>query len=339
MATNTVSTSNKILWIDIAKGICILLVYLNHSEIYLGVSNPCFRALYSPFFVNLFFIISGYLLFKKHFMAVVKNEKFNGGGYLRNVLFRIFIPSIVFSTLIYFPKMVIRGQEINALDFVEDTFLGEAMWFTSALVVAQLLLFILLKCKVRNIAVYVLWTVILTCIANLLTTFGCTLNYFYFRSGMIASLFLVFGGIYLKYENKISNLLRNKWCVYINIFLFITYVYMAIRTDIFNCSVNSGYVNFCGIIAASYISILIISAIKKLSDITIISYIGKNSILFYFLSGGIPNVLAIIAYPMVPHNYLGVSFVCISSLVIAYIASIIINKYFLWLTDFRRLKK
>ena len=56
---------NKI-WIDYTKAFCMFLVYINHTEIYYGYNIPYAETIYRPFFVNLFFIVSGYLLFRKY---------------------------------------------------------------------------------------------------------------------------------------------------------------------------------------------------------------------------------------------------------------------------------
>ena len=50
------------------------------------------------------------------------------------------IPGILFSTLIYLPKMVFHGGEVRVGRYFLDVFGGTSYWFTSALAVAQLLL-------------------------------------------------------------------------------------------------------------------------------------------------------------------------------------------------------
>ena len=63
-------------WVDNSKAICMIGVYLLHSEAYYGVGNFRLGIIFSPFYVNLFFFVSGYLLFFKLF----KTNKLNGGG-------------------------------------------------------------------------------------------------------------------------------------------------------------------------------------------------------------------------------------------------------------------
>ena len=65
MTNNTRTDGKELPWIDWIKVICIVLVYLHHSIDYSFSHLPCLQSLYSPFFVNIFFFMSGYLLFKK----------------------------------------------------------------------------------------------------------------------------------------------------------------------------------------------------------------------------------------------------------------------------------
>lgn len=55
----------QISWINTLKVLCMLMIYLNHSEIYCGTTIGDLRNIYLPVFVPAFFFISGYLLFMK----------------------------------------------------------------------------------------------------------------------------------------------------------------------------------------------------------------------------------------------------------------------------------
>lgn len=64
----------------------MFIVFLNHSEIYYGYTIPNIGAVYRPIFVNTFFLISGYFLFRKQwsdsFMVMPYKEwiSTHGGG-------------------------------------------------------------------------------------------------------------------------------------------------------------------------------------------------------------------------------------------------------------------
>ena len=66
-------------WIDAIKGICMLCVYLCHSEIYYSTDSLGLGYWVKPFYVNAFFFISGYLFFGK-WLIHSKLTDINGGG-------------------------------------------------------------------------------------------------------------------------------------------------------------------------------------------------------------------------------------------------------------------
>lgn len=114
---------------------------------------PCSASLsawFKPFYVNVFFFISGYLLFKKY--RKIRFEKLDrkswdnqyGTLLLSNIIFKIAIPTVIFSTIVLL-KYVIRNDAGN-FDFriIKDTIISPSMWFTSALTVSELILYFIL---------------------------------------------------------------------------------------------------------------------------------------------------------------------------------------------------
>lgn len=124
-------------------------VYLLHAEAYYGFGDVQYGKVFMPFYVNAFFFVSGYLLFCKH----LKNNKINGGGYLeslQNIIYRLMIPSMIFSAIMFVPKMLFHGAEINISTFLVNIFGGISYWFTSALLVAQVALLTMIRIMKRN---------------------------------------------------------------------------------------------------------------------------------------------------------------------------------------------
>lgn len=52
-------------WVNAVKLLCMVFVFFNHSEIYSEHYVGWLDRIYIPFFVNAFFFVSGYLLFRK----------------------------------------------------------------------------------------------------------------------------------------------------------------------------------------------------------------------------------------------------------------------------------
>lgn len=69
---------NKLNWVDAIKAICMIAVYLLHSEKYYGTAGVSYGYVVQPFYVNAFFFVSGYLFFRKHLNK--KMSIMEGGG-------------------------------------------------------------------------------------------------------------------------------------------------------------------------------------------------------------------------------------------------------------------
>ena len=120
--------NSRIEWVDIGKYICIMFVIISHLE----SVTPVLTAFYSPFFLTLFFFLSGYVYKKpESFKAHLKN-KFRG----------LFVPWFIFSHLNIILSMIItlKGernikQEL-VLNLLQIRGIGDGIWFVAALFVA-----------------------------------------------------------------------------------------------------------------------------------------------------------------------------------------------------------
>lgn len=201
-------SSGNLVWVNYVRFICIVLVYYYHSSIKIGYEeNHFFRCLYEPFFVNAFFFISGYLLFRKYQSAqfyMLDNSQWNGTygkDFLKNIVYKIAVPTLLFSTVFTIPKLLLRGFSDDVLFQVEkSTILGCSLWFTSALVVAELICYIIFKFyRSKNYLFYFIISIILAIIGTSLTNSGFTIAGdpdipWLYKSGMIATLFIFLGG-------------------------------------------------------------------------------------------------------------------------------------------------
>lgn len=337
---------NNKTWIDYTKVLCMFLVYLNHMEIYYGYSIPGAEILYRPFFVNLFFIVSGYLLFRKYLST--NYSSFNNCEWgvtirkeiLPNIFYKLFIPTILFATINYFPKKIIRSEPIDAISLISDTIGGGSLWFTSAMVIAQLLLCLMLYRR-RSIAFHLSISFVLLLIANLLRGYNVvifeSLSFpWYYKSGMIAVFFMSIGGFYWKFEKRISTVLHaHRWILLVLLSIYLLFVVSGKA----RCNTINADVNFLGIIATCLSSLLIIELFKNFRPLNTITFIGRNSIGFYFLSGSIPNIVALVCKRTITCADNMIYLLVPISFCIAYICVKIIVTYFPYLFDLRRISR
>ena len=137
----------------------MLFVYFFHAEnrAHFDFLNRIVDISFRPFFINVFFIISGYLIFRKQKQLLNDFPTFfswfhsEGAKYLKNILFKLILPSILFAAFLFIPKMLVRDENIELCEFFRQTLGGYTMWFVSALAVSQLLLFIPLALRLVSI--------------------------------------------------------------------------------------------------------------------------------------------------------------------------------------------
>ncbi len=342
------SEKKNILWINLVKGFCVLGVYYVHVVSFYGYSIPKVADYIKPFYVNAFFFISGYLLFRKQFSpyiaakSVTEYIKTDGKIYLENLLFRLVIPSVIFSAAIYLPSYLLRNRPISAIDFFMKTVGGCTYWFTSALVVAEVLIFVLLLLRCKSFLIYLLTASGLIILGYVLDVNQCVLIYPYsgfpweYKQGFEAMIFLVAGGMYWKYEQKIDKYFRNKFVVLAFVLFYM--IVFTIWPDRIKVLLSTSQINVVGVLMSIYASVMLILLCKLISKAPILDYLGKNSLVFYFLSGSMPIVGSMIAGRLIPEkNFAVFMVVYLFSLLGSWVASWIINKYMSWLLDFRRI--
>lgn len=317
-------------------------VYLLHSEFYYGIGDIQYGMIFAPFYVNAFFFVSGYLLFGKYMNITA----FNRGVYLKsleNVVFRLMIPSILFSAITFVPKMMFHGEEIDISTFCMNVFGGISYWFTSALLVAQVVLLTLMMLLRRtNIWWYLLCSSLFFFLGwnlNEIRTDSSAEAFFpwFWETGLEYTLLMVFGGLYMKYENQANA--ASRYLVIGSFVVYIAAMYMSMSGMELTmmglggrCDLKGGILILAGVT-------LIVTVCHFIKENQFFAYLGRNSIVFYFLSGVFPAFVGTIAQRFFPERiYAMTIIVTILSLVLAWMASFVINKYFPFFIDLRKLK-
>ncbi len=333
-------------WINILRAICIILVFLRHSENYYGKNLGWFDGFYLTIYVNAFFFVSGYLLFWKQLSSPKIDEdkalyvSRNGGGkaLLNNVIFRIVIPSILFSVIEFFPSCIIQDRGIDIEFALYKTIGGGTYWFTSALAVSELTLLFLLCTRKRNIWFYVTISFVL-CLTGLIIVKLGILNFSFWmwKHGLLAMAFLALGGLYWRYEKQIDNLIR-WWFV---IPLIIVYVSMVLGLkDFANPLVSTLTIQPLGYVTSTIACLLMLWFCKKMPELKLLTFIGQNSLGFYFMSGALPIVFSMVANKFLTSGSVLVMLaIWIACSVIAYLAVLFINRWLPWVWDLRYVKK
>lgn len=339
-------SAKNIRWINYMRAICIIAIYYIHAQEFFEYAVPGLAKYILPFYVNAFFFASGYLFFRKQIQAVEQGTlRAERKRFLTNLLFRMVISSIVFAFIEYIPGSIIQHRGFSFISFIEKTIWGNTFWFISALLVAELLLYLLIHTKITNMWFYLISAVMLFMIGWLIADKGLLLignfesNPWQFEKGLMAVLFLVIGGIYWKYEEQIDRILKKTY-----VFFAILTVYILVLTLFSNhihvlISINS--INLAGV-SVSVLSICVLlvlcKAIKSTNIITEqLNKIGKHTIGFYFVCGAIPKVLMIVLPKILPKgNVLYMLFGFVLSFLLAYIIVFFMERFLPFLFDLRR---
>ncbi len=326
-----IGNTKDIFWINSLKAICMIFVYLLHSEIYYGINEISYGYFLKPFYVNGFFFVSGYLFFKKHLVSSATQQSRNG---IINLIYRLIIPTIIFSTIIYLPKILFHEQGFSITQYFYDVFGGTSYWFTSTLTIAQFILIFLLLFKTKNIFFYLSISAVLFFLGCILSKVDPTPFPWYYKSGMGATLLMSIGGLYQKYEQKINKIIGLYGYIAICI-IYIIVMYMDFNKQFSLMSMN---INIYGFITI-FLGIMFILGISKLiPQNRILNYIGKNSIVFYFFSGMIPAIVGKLFQQIFPNKLYVITLLVASvSIALGMIAVWIINKYLPFLIDLRSL--
>lgn len=259
-----------------------------------------------------------------------------GKTLILNILYRIIIPSIIFSIIEFVPSCIIQGRSIDVGYALFKTIGGGTYWFTSALVVAELVLLLLFCTRKRNIWFYAVICLILGVISLLLVKYSLLNNSIWmWRHGLIALIFLALGGIYWRYEKQIDYLM--KWWFVIP--LLSIYVLLILFCDNTNPLISTLQIQPLGFLTSTIACLLLVWFCKTLPEIKPLTFIGQNSIGFYFMSGALPITFCMIAHKVVIGSPVWMMLtVWVACLVVAYIAVTIINRWLPWLWDMRELR-
>lgn len=259
-----------------------------------------------------------------------------------SVMCRIAVPTLLFSIIEFLPSHILRGHGFELSTFLYKTIGGCTYWFTAALVVAELLLFLLLLTRRKNVWFYFICSIALFGLGQCLVKNGISLFSSYpslpwqYKHGLLAILFLAFGGLYWRYEIVINKLM-NKYVLAVMLVAYV--VVLLIAPNYFRVLISMLDMNIPGIVLSLISIVILIELCKLLPTSKLLNYIGKNTIGLYFMSGALPIVLSMAVHRIMPSvNYGGLIIVFCCSMGIAFIAVYLMNRFAPWLFDLRRIK-
>lgn len=323
-----IMTGKRKIWIDLVRGFCMLAILVHHTEIYYtGEAIIDYR-----FFVDnslcTFFFISGYLFYKE--------TPFNLRYKLRSVLKTIILPYFIFMSVIALPKALTHGTFVSIGDSILSIVLGRQSWFITALATAEIIFSILLHFNRQNKWILPIG-VILSLTAVILLTGNETMlahNYWNIMQGLIAISFLYIGYLYHQKEIVISRIPSYLYILFFVLFLISKWIIAEYEVY---CYLGSAEIdNYPVFIIDSLLAILLITRLcQLLPDIKPVSWMGSHVIVYYFLCGGVPLTMSVLADRIgfsYKGFYLQVIIVLIPVYLLATLLTWLIYRYVPWAT-------
>ena len=297
------SDKKRIEYIDVFKGIGILLMVIGH----IGYGNIV-RTLIYGYHMPMFFFISGYLYDKS-------KSKLKFKEYILKKVRTLIVPYYTFG-LIYF---VINSIIISKVDYAGLTHIlyinttgipiESALWFLTAMFWMYLIIYFIEKINKKIIKIFIL---------SIISVLGlCGRRFipfilpFAIEQSFVGILFFYFGIVLKKYiiiaYNKLRQISKTK-----NILILLANICLYCILSIYNCAINMRlgvynniiiflFASIIAIITTLYISVKIANKNNKI--LYILKLIGENSIVFvcfnhfvitivnYLISLGLHNVI------------------------------------------------
>lgn len=321
-------TDKRKIWIDLVRGFCMLAILVHHTEMYyVGEAIIDYR-FFADNALCTFFFISGYLFYKE--------TPFNLKYKLLSILKTIIIPYFIFMSVIALPKALAHGKFVSVSDSILSIVLGQQSWFITALATAEIIFSILLYLSKQykwvlpiGVLISFIGIILLTGNEQMLAH-----NYWNIMDGLLAISFLYIGYLYHQKENVI-----NRFPLYLYIIPFILFFiskWVIVEYKVYCYLGPVDIDNYPVFIVDNVLAILLITRLcKLLPDMKPISWMGSHVIVYYFLCGGIPLTLSVLANKIgfsYYGNYLQVIVVLIAVYLMITLLTWFIYKYIPWAT-------
>lgn len=288
----------RILWVDLIKGFCMIAILWFHTEMYFIGYDKIPYAIYVGDVLATFFFLTGYII---HCKPIDLKRR----GYY---LFRkILIPYFFFTSIIAIPKAIAHHNSIDLSNIIIEIISGQASWYIAALLLSEFWFFITIYFTKGKISVLIITSAIALVLSDLIgnnyqpSNYFFSNNYWHFNESLLGYFFIIFGYIYKHFEkyflaHQITQILiLGILCICCKYYILSSQPQLC-----FGPIIVSNYFLF---ITDMIIFILfIVNIFKLLPHNSLIQWTGSHSLVYYFICGGVPLLVSIVC------NKLGFNF-------------------------------
>lgn len=268
-----ISTTKKerLIWADVAKGLCMVAVIFSHVPIRPSGSTPFFQS----WFLAGFFFISGFFFLNPDKPTNVLQK-------YANIITSILIPYISYWFISYAVEQCLKGNYCFVSNWLSDVSGGGKLWFASALFVSEILtLTYLWATRFRRIFIYIYP------LLSIAIYFALPVGDYpwYFRASWLANFYIGIGMIARIHQKKvITPLLENRGWAAALLPVFMVFVAIDIVWIHNVGSFNHEFSCYPFFIVESIVSVALLICVANMwrKYNRIILFVGMNSLLYYF---------------------------------------------------------
>lgn len=277
MRIEVVSGGSRINYLDIAKGVLIILLVFAHFRTGVnkaGYENGYFKYVYgwnsifTCFYMPAFFLISGYCSnFKKDLKTFIKSL-------LKSLVLPLFTLSLINDTA---RALMVYHQDLSSV-LLETLKSGGTLWFIQALIIAKVICYSIQTVTDSRI-VMLIATFALLIVGVALHQFNFGGITFYYQHGMVASFFVALG-LFLKEKQSIYEKAL-KYCLY-------TYPLLALLNFWHSPNITA-YLSISLKIIPLFLvlsvcgTLFLIAVCKNIKRCSFLEFWGQNSLVVYAL--------------------------------------------------------
>lgn len=269
-------SKQRLYYLDIAKGLLILLLLVSHFGIVVRESGTdvqesyfagiyFFHPLFTTFFMQSFFLISGYC----------SNFSQDAKIFFHKQLKEIVIPYIFFSIINGLFQYIHNPEhQFHIVDF----------WFLNALFFSKAFCWMMYRLNVKAKWYYFI-SISLFLLGIVLNNYDIGENLLSIRQSLTSCVFVVTGMSLRKNSNIYNYLIKYSWCLYIIIFAVIYALHQEFRIPIIDGAFHKFplYKTPLVIIISITGSFTIFQICRLIGRFPIIEYFGRNSLIIYCL--------------------------------------------------------
>lgn len=318
--------NKRIEYLDTAKGILILLVIFGHLYKIniinfedVSVKVPIYyniREWIYTFHVPAFFIITGLLL---------NNDKLIDSSFiefLKKKIKSLLIPYVILEIIAAIVQMFLHGSEyfnikdaLYALIILRNPTIVN--WFVLALFFSELLFWCCLKTKRKwYLVLFIMYSILGTVLLNDIgyyVDFVCRI--------LVGTSFIIIGNWMKKKYIEINKVT----VIFVSVVCSLLCSYYSHNIDLYYCNIGNPIIYIIGSVSGS----VLVLSISKMINISLLKYIGKNSLIILGTHQLIINAIAKL-------NTISLSY---CSIIIAFIVIVIIEIFLIKIIDKLKLSK